>query len=420
MKKIITAMNNPILNEELKKENDIELICKDIQYKEGILEVLENNIEINYIIIDSNLPGEIEFEYLIEKILEINKIIKIIFTIKKENKNNIKMNLNNKEIIKIFYENKINLNILKNYKSNINEVDNQKNRLNNKNNYNKNKINNENRKNNINKLKIINNNKFKNNIKKINNIRKQKKELNNLKDTKIINILGNTKVGKSMTIINFAYYLSSINYKILLIELNEENSSLYTIFGCKKFNRQKQKRKAKLKIKLKNKKEKFIKKYLDKKIIKNMIININKNIYLISYNKLINFKLINKLKNNYDYILIEMYFNKNKKIYKNILFNSNKNILLINPNLLEIKNTKKIIEKNNFNKLNNLEIIINNYNKYSISEKIIENIFSENKIIGKIKYNKEYQNLINKNFRKEILNYKILKNSVGKIIEKFI
>ena len=78
MKKIITAMNNPNLNEELKKESNIKIIGRDIQYKEGILEILENNIEINYIIIDNNLPGEIELNKLIEKILEKNKKIKII------------------------------------------------------------------------------------------------------------------------------------------------------------------------------------------------------------------------------------------------------------------------------------------------------------------------------------------------------
>ena len=42
MKKIITALNNPNLNEELKKENDVKILFKDIQYKEGIIEILEN------------------------------------------------------------------------------------------------------------------------------------------------------------------------------------------------------------------------------------------------------------------------------------------------------------------------------------------------------------------------------------------
>lgn len=113
MIKIITAMNNPNLNEELKKEKNIKVIGRDIQYKEGILELLENNIEINYIIIDDNLPGEIEINKLIEKIIEKNKKTKIIITIKKENKNKIK--LNNKNTIKIYYEKNINLDKLKNY-----------------------------------------------------------------------------------------------------------------------------------------------------------------------------------------------------------------------------------------------------------------------------------------------------------------
>ena len=116
MIKIVTAMNNPNLNKELQKENNIKIIGRDIQYKEGILELLENNIEINYIIIDEKLPGEIELNNLIEKILEKNKKTKIIITIKKENKN--KINLKNKKIIKIYYEKNINLNILKNYNNN--------------------------------------------------------------------------------------------------------------------------------------------------------------------------------------------------------------------------------------------------------------------------------------------------------------
>ena len=96
MTNIITAMNNPLINEELKKEKNINLICRDISYKEGIIEILEKekyflenkkNIENNFIIIDENLPGEIELEKLIKKILEKNKKIKIIIKIKKQKKN---------------------------------------------------------------------------------------------------------------------------------------------------------------------------------------------------------------------------------------------------------------------------------------------------------------------------------------------
>ena len=87
--KIITAMNNPELNEELKKEKNIEIICKDIFYKEGILEILENEINIDYIFINYELPGEIKLNNLIEKIIEKNEKIKIIILIKKESKNNL-------------------------------------------------------------------------------------------------------------------------------------------------------------------------------------------------------------------------------------------------------------------------------------------------------------------------------------------
>ena len=100
MKKIITAICNPNLNEELKKQKNIEIVCKDIQYREAILEILEKNKDIDYIIISENIPGEINIEDLITKIKNINKKIKIIFLLKKENKKKEKI-LNKMGIKKI-------------------------------------------------------------------------------------------------------------------------------------------------------------------------------------------------------------------------------------------------------------------------------------------------------------------------------
>ena len=85
MKKIITAINNPKLNEELKKENYFEIIGKDIQYKEAILETLEHKKDIDLIIISEEIPGEIKLEEIIQKIKRINHKIKIIFILEKEN-----------------------------------------------------------------------------------------------------------------------------------------------------------------------------------------------------------------------------------------------------------------------------------------------------------------------------------------------
>ena len=77
MIKIITAMNNPKINDELKNEKNIELICKDIFYKEGILEILEKNKDIDLIILYEKLLGEISFINLINKIKKINNEINI-------------------------------------------------------------------------------------------------------------------------------------------------------------------------------------------------------------------------------------------------------------------------------------------------------------------------------------------------------
>ena len=80
MKNIITAINNPELNEEIKKEKKFKIVNKDIIYKEGIIEVLEEKKEINLIIINYDLQGKIEIEELIKKIKKEN--------IKKIEKNN--------------------------------------------------------------------------------------------------------------------------------------------------------------------------------------------------------------------------------------------------------------------------------------------------------------------------------------------
>ena len=108
MKKILTAINNPKLNEELKKESNFQILGKDIQYKEAILEVLEKNNKIDLIILSDKIPGEIKLENLIEKIKLENDKIKIIFILEKEN-NKIEKILIKNNIIDIYYNDKINL-----------------------------------------------------------------------------------------------------------------------------------------------------------------------------------------------------------------------------------------------------------------------------------------------------------------------
>ena len=60
-------------------------------------------------------------------------------------------------------------------------------------------------------------------------------------------------------------------------------------------------------------------------------------------------------------------------------------------------------------KKDKIKIIINKQNKNSIYKKILKNIFLDFSIIGEIKYNENYNTLINKNFNNYYINNKIKK-----------
>ena len=394
MKKIITAIGNPILNEYLKKEEDIIVIGNDIQYQDGIFEILEKDNNINLIIISEIIIGENTIEKLIEKIKIINRNIKIIIIL--ENKNEeLENKLIAKGIIKIFYHNNIEINkfikFIKENKENENEelkqeINNLKNLiLENK------KIDEEN------KSKKINN-KIKNNLfEKLNNKYLNKKIAKREKE--IISISGPNGAGKSIITVNLAKVMALKKEKILIIDFDILNNNIHTILGVKKHS-------------IKNNYE-----------IENLIIKVNKNIDLLStteflfgskekidINKIEN--TINKLKEKYNKIIIdtssECFFDFTKTIIKL----SNKNIFVTDTNILEIKKAKELLNiyinnwKINKNKLN---ILFNKYNKESISINILKELFCEFNIIGFLKYNSKYNKLINKNNRFNLIDKKLKK-----------
>lgn len=181
MRKRILIANNKKINRQIK--NEIEVVSDNIQYKEGILEILELNKNIDYIIFSENLIGQIKNEKLIQEILNINKNIIIYILVNKK----IKFIKNNKNIIK-----------------------------------NKN-------------IKIIENE----NDDKLNEIFLEKEEekekdninINKKENNKIISISGTGGVGKSITILKIAKYLEKKNKKILIIDLDYLNRSIGLILG---------------------------------------------------------------------------------------------------------------------------------------------------------------------------------------------
>ena len=122
--KVLTAIGNENLNNILKEQDEFEILENDIFYKEGILEFLEKNNDVDILILYENLAGEINIINLINKIKIINNEINIFFIL--ENKNDELEKILKKENIKnIFYINEINVNYfiekIKNAKINNNE-----------------------------------------------------------------------------------------------------------------------------------------------------------------------------------------------------------------------------------------------------------------------------------------------------------
>ena len=394
MNNVLTALGNPIINDELKRFNEINILLNDLQYKEAIIEFLEEKIKINYLILSESLPGEINIEKLIEIIKAKDKKLKIILVrekrCQKEN-NNIIRNIDYQ-----FFNNEVDV-------RDIIEI------INNKKITEKEKIKEEIK---IFKKYILNkNNKT---IKKIKS--NELNEVSKLNDNKIITILGSSGVGKSIFTIMLSKTLKNNKNKILIIDFDILNSNLHTIFGVKK--------------NLYNSNQNDINKKYD---INNFIIKINNNVDLISgldlifsEDKKIDYKIIiskiMNIKNKYDYIIIdtssECFFEYNK----NLILMSDISLFLVEANLLEIKKSRKLLdiyekEWKIYNK--KIKIIINKYNSNSIKDKILLNIFNGQEIVGKIKMSNYYNYLINKNNKIKIENNDIKKEYI-KLSEKIL
>ncbi len=381
MKNILTAIGNEKINSELNKIENFKVISNDIQYKEGIIEILENMQDIDFIILNSLLPGEINLIELIKKINLLNEKIKIILFIENNNPEIDKL-LSDKKIYKILYNNEIEIkdliNIIKD-----SEI-----------------INNEELKEEINKLKSIileneKKNKFRHKIKSffedniVNKILKNKKNIinsksnkkdkdKNIKNKKVISITGPPSVGKSIFSINLAKINSYENFenKILIIDADIINSSIHTILGLPKNST-----------------------------------TINKNINLLTLNNNNIKELLEENKNKYDLIIIDTSScNELLELNKEIIEISNLSLFISDTNLLEINKSIKLLEKY-INKLkinkDKFQIIFNKYDKKSIDFNLLENIFSEFNIIGYLKYSVQYSELINKNNTSNLINNKI-------------
>ena len=207
IKKVITALLNEDINKKLKNNKKITILSNDLLYQDAVINFIKKNPNIDFLILNDNLPGE-KINLFIEKINKYSKIKIIIF------KNKKRTTYNCENIYKIFNDGEIEINLLINiivnyeedYKEKLEkEIIYLKNKLKEKNNSNKL----------INKIKLL--------ISKINN-----KKINNIFFNNSSQILNEN---------NSQYLKNKINnnYK-KIIKLIEENSKYLFIINNKIIN----------------------------------------------------------------------------------------------------------------------------------------------------------------------------------------
>ena len=331
MKKIILAINDKKTIKKLKEKYKLQEIII-VQYREAIIEILEENINIEKIVIEENIPGIISIEKLIKTIKNKNKKININIILEKEDFNK-KDKLKNLEIKGIYIKNKLRINKKKKQK-------------------------------------------------------KDKIDKNKIYNKKIIFIYGDKKTGKTTIINLFLIYLLKINKKILLINLNKKIENNY----LKIFNKYLRKNKIKNTKEKENKKQLYnfmikINFNLTFLPITNQYINYNEiKKILFENSKKYDYILVDSGNNcNYKIKQIIMKFS-----------NSNIKINVIDNKLLGIeeleRNTLNGTEENYKNQ-NCLHIIYNKYYFNSVSQLILKNLFKNTFKIHTIFYRKKLKNL---------------------------
>lgn len=390
---ILTAILNENINYKLKEYEKINIKYDDIQYEEGLIEILENDSNIDILILNSIFYKNIISKNLMklinkETIIILIKLKEEVYEYKEnviqiENRNEDEM-IN--EIINII-SNKFEVEI--NKVSSINYL----------------KEENEKIKNELEMLKkIIEQKKEKKLFEKIKDFKKSKeiKEGNidkkSIKKGNIILFTGVPKTGKTVISSVVAENLSKDN-KVLLIDVNFKEKDLITLFNKKKFN---------------------------EKEDENILIKINDNLDLLSDLDIVikDFRtdisskldiLLNQLLYKYDYLIIDFNLENENFIFEYILNKADKIFILIEGDLLNLKESKKAFEKitNVINK-KTIQIIINKNNSRFIEKEVIENILNV-KISMLIDYSNKFIKFINTNGKTCFRNRNI-ENLVNKII----
>lgn len=360
------------------------MLCSDIQYKEGILEYLEKNKNVDYIILNENIQGEIDVQRLIKEIKKIVEKVKIIIVSDKnfDEEKIIEQLKNNIKKIKPEIKQKLVKKYNETEKIYSEEIGFQKKEL---------------KENNYKNKKSI----FSQKTLPINNLFYSQRYNQNKNNENVVCVLGPNGIGKSVFSILLAQTIE--NKKSVIIDFDILNQSLHTMLGVKKYKEKI--KKGISKNDLINSNQDFEKYIIKTKMNIDLLSGMNLILdskYKLSSKKISN--IIKRLKEKYDVIIFDTSPENFMDYTKEIVYLSNKIIFISGANLLEVKKSEKLLEI--YNKEWNvskdkINIVFNRCTNKSIDSDVLREIFSKYTILGKIQLNDYYDLVINKNMNQK-------------------
>jgi len=341
MKKIITAIGNNRLTEEIKKRNAYEVVLRDIPYKEGVLEVLDEIQDIDVIVISEILDGEIDFKDLIRKILQKNEKIEIIVFVEEKNAE-IQNFLFSHGIYKIFENNEVDIDTFINSISNNMNVTPDYNYINGE-------------------------------LQKIREEMLEKEEgkysFEEFNATgKVIVLSGSYNSGKSTIASVLAIEYAKKGQKTLIIDFDTYNSSINTLFNIQKY------KKSEIAFNIENQIIK-VSKNLDALCAMDLLFNNDNTVDYINLED-----MIRKFKIRYDIILIDTSSDYKYKYLSRVLNSADGIVFLIVPSVVELKKSASLLEvflKDFKIDKKKFQIVLNKVTNSSVDKMIIEQMFKE-------------------------------------------
>lgn len=105
MKKVLTAMGNATLNNELKRYLEYELNENDLFYQDAVLDKLAEE-KYDVLVVSALLQGQFEFPDFIDKIKAMDKVVRIII-VTDEISSDLRRKINEEKIIDVFLDNEV-------------------------------------------------------------------------------------------------------------------------------------------------------------------------------------------------------------------------------------------------------------------------------------------------------------------------